>query len=309
MNRLESMSVLLAVVESGSLSAAGRKLGMPLATVSRKLSDLETHLKARLLKRSTRQLSLTDAGRDYVAACRRILEDLGEAERAASGEYRSPRGELVVTAPIVFGRLHVLPVAAGFLEAHPEVDVRLVLGDRIINLLEDHVDLAVRIGELPDSRLAATRVGAVGRVVCASPAYLAARGAPKSPADLAAHACVTFDSLLPPHSWTFRAGSADLPVPIRSRLAVNTAEAAIDAAIAGVGVTRVLSYQIEDAVRSGSLRVLLREFEPAPVPVSLVFAGEGRLPQKLRAFIDYAAPRLRERMQGLSVAQRPHGDP
>ena len=305
MNRLESMSVLLAVVEAGSLSAAGRKLGMPLATISRKLSDLETHLKARLLNRSTRQLSLTDAGRDYVAACRRILEDLSEAERAATGEYRAPKGELVVTAPIVFGRLHVLPVTAGFLEAHPEVDVRLVLGDRIINLLEDHVDLAVRIGELPDSRLAATRVGAIGRVVCGSPAYFAARGTPASPADLAAHACISFDTLLSPASWTFRAGGADLQVPIRSRLTVNTAEAAIDAAIAGVGVTRVLSYQVEEAVRAGSLEVVLRGFEPAPVPVSLVFPGERRLPQKLRAFLDYAAPRLRERMQRLKVLAAP----
>jgi DNA-binding transcriptional LysR family regulator len=296
MNRLESMSVLLTVVEAGSLSAAGRKLGMPLATVSRKLSELEAHLKARLLTRSTRQLSLTDAGRAYVAACKRILEDLNEAERAASGEYNAPMGELVVTAPIVFGRLHVLPVTAGFLKAYPEVDVRLVLGDRIVNLMENHVDLAVRIGELPDSGLSATRVGAIGRVVCASPAYFAARGTPASPAELGAHQCITFDTLLSPASWTFKADGAEVSVPIRSRLAVNTAEAAIDAAVAGVGVTRVLSYQIEDAVRAGSLNVVLRKFEPTPVPVSLVFAKQSRLPLKLRAFLDYAVPRLRERM-------------
>ena len=300
MNRLESMSVFLTVVEAGSLSAAGRKLGMPLATVSRKLSELEAHLKTRLLTRSTRQLSLTDAGRAYVAACKRILEDVNEAERAASGEYSAPRGELVVTAPIVFGRLHVLPVAAGFLEAYPEVDVRLVLGDRVINLLENHVDLAVRIGELPDSGLSATRVGTIGRVVCGAPAYFAARGAPASPAELGAHQCITFDTLLSPASWTFKAGGAELSVPIHSRLTVNTAEAAVDAAIAGAGVTRVLSYQIEDAVRAGLLNVVLREFEPAPVPVSLVFAERGPLPLKLRAFLDYAVPRLRERMQKTS---------
>jgi len=300
MNRLESMSVFLTVVEAGSLSAAGRKLGMPLATVSRKLSALETHLKARLLTRSTRQLSLTDAGRAYVAACKRILEDLSEAERAASGEYSAPRGELVVTAPIVFGRLHVLPVTAGFLKAYPEVDVRLVLSDRIINLLEDHVDLAVRIGELPDSSLSATRVGAIGRVVCASPEYLAARGTPGSPGELAAHQCITFDSLLSPASWTFRLDATELSVSIHSRLTVNTAEAAVDAAIAGVGLTRVLSYQIEHAVRAGLLKVVLQEFEPAPVPVSLVFARERRLAQKLRAFLDYAVPRLREQMQKAS---------
>jgi len=300
MNRLESMSVFLTVVEAGSLSAAGRKLGMPLATVSRKLSDLEAHLKARLLTRSTRQLSLTDAGRAYVAACKRILEDLNEAERSASGEYSAPRGELVVTAPIVFGRLHVLPVIAGFLEAYPEVDVRLVLGDRVINLLEEHVDLAVRIGELPDSSLSATRVGAIGRVVCASPGYLAARGTPSAPGELGAHQCITFETLLSPASWTFNAGGTELSVTIHSRLTVNTAEAAVEAAIAGVGVTRVLSYQVEDAVRAGLLNVVLREFEPAPVPVSLVFTSQKRLPLKLRAFLDYAVPRLRERMQKAS---------
>ena len=300
MNRLESMSVFLTVVEAGSLSAAGRKLGMPLATVSRKLSGLETHLKARLLTRSTRQLSLTDAGRAYVAACKRILEDLNDAERSASGEYSAPRGELVVTAPIVFGRLHVLPVTAGFLEAYPEVDVRLVLGDRVINLLEEHVDLAVRIGELPDSSMSATRVGAIGRVVCASPGYLAARGTPGAPGELGAHQCITFDTLLSPASWTFNAGGTELSVTIHSRLTVNTAEAAVEAAIAGVGVTRVLSYQVEDAVRAGLLNVVLREFEPAPVPVSLVFTSQKRLPLKLRAFLDYAVPRLRERMQKAS---------
>ena len=175
MDRFESMTVLLTAVEAGSLSAAGRRLGMPLATVSRKVSELETHVKARLLSRSTRKLTLTDAGRDYVVACKRILEDVNEAERAASGEYSAPRGELIVTAPIVFGRLHVLPVTTEFLAAYPEVAVRLVLGDRVVNLLEDQVDLAVRIGELPDSSLIATRVGTIRRVVCGSPDVL--RGA------------------------------------------------------------------------------------------------------------------------------------
>jgi DNA-binding transcriptional LysR family regulator len=169
MDRLESMATLLAAVEAGSLSGASRKLGMPLATVSRKVSELETHLRVRLLNRSSRRLTLTDAGRSYVAACKRILEDIGAAERAAAGEYSAPRGELIMTAPIVFGRLHVLPVVIAFLEAYPEIDVRLALADRVINLLEDHVDLALRIGELPDSSLVATRLGAIRRVVCASP--------------------------------------------------------------------------------------------------------------------------------------------
>jgi DNA-binding transcriptional LysR family regulator len=296
MDRFESMAVLLAAVEAGSLSAAGRTLGMPLATVSRKVSELETHVKARLLSRSTRKLILTDAGRDYVVACKRILEDVNEAERAASGEYSAPRGELIVTAPIVFGRLHVLPVTTEFLAAYPEVVVRLVLGDRVVNLLEDQVDLAVRIGELPDSSLIATRVGTIRRVVCGSPAYFAEHGVPESPDALSAHKCVTFAALMSPDSWVFKVDGVDMSVPVHSRLIVNTAEAAIDAAISGVGVTRVLSYQIDQPSRAGLLDITLRDFEPAPLPVSLVYAGQSRLPLKLRAFLDFAAPRLRERV-------------
>jgi len=296
MDRLEAMTVFLSAVEGGSLSAAGRKLGMPLATISRKLSDLEAHLKARLLNRSTRRLTLTDAGRDYLAACKRILEDVTDAERAAAGEFSEPRGDLVVTAPIVFGRLHVLPVIAEFLSAYPEVNVRLVQGDRVVHLLDEHVDLAVRIGELPDSRLTATRLGAIRRVACASPDYLSAHGRPASPRELSGHRCITFDAMSAPEAWSFRVDGADISVPVRSRLMVNTAEAAIDAATTGVGVTRVLSYQIETAQRSGQLQAVLREFEPAPLPVSLVYPGQRRLPLKLRAFLDYATPRLRERL-------------
>lgn len=296
MDRLEAMAVFLAAVEGGSLSSAGRQLGMPLATVSRKLSDLETHLKARLLNRSTRQLTLTDAGRDYLAACKRILEDVIEAERAAAGEYSEPRGELVITAPIVFGRMHVLPVIADFLAAYPEVDVRLMQGDRIVHLLEEHVDLAVRIGELPDNRLTATRIGATRRVVCASPDYFSRHALPTSPTDLSGHRCIAFDAMSTGEAWRFQADGAELSVPVRSRLQVNTAEAAIDAAIAGVGVTRVLCYQIERAERSGQLQRVLREFEPAPAPISLVYTSQRRLPLKLRAFLDFATPRLRERL-------------
>ena len=163
MDRLESMSILVSAVEAGSLSAASRRLGTPLATVSRKVSELEAYLGTRLLNRSSRRLTLTDAGRSYVAACKRILDDVGEAERSASGEYSAPRGDLVITAPIVFGRLHVLPVVSEFLKAYPEIDIRMVLADRVVNLFEDNVDLAVRIGELPDSSLVATRVGAILR--------------------------------------------------------------------------------------------------------------------------------------------------
>ncbi|RWO77039.1 MAG: LysR family transcriptional regulator [Mesorhizobium sp.] len=296
MDRLEAMSLFVAAAEAGSLSAAGRSFGIPLATVSRKVSDLERYLKTRLLNRSTRQLTLTDTGHAYLAACRRILDEVGEAERTAAGEYSAPTGELIITAPIVFGRLHVLPVVTGFLAAYPDVTIRLMLADRITQLTEEHIDLAVRIGQLPDSSLVATRIGSIRRVVCASPAYLAEHGTPEAPKDLAAHNCVTFEGLTAPAAWTFATGKTDLTVPIRSRLRVNTAEAAIDAAIAGIGLTRVLSYQIAAAVRSGTLRTVLEAFEPQPWPVSLVHAGNGLLPVKLRAFLDFAAPRLKKRL-------------
>lgn len=296
MDRFEAMSLFVAAVEAGSLSAAGRRFGIPLATVSRKVSDLERHLKTRLLNRSTRRLTLTDAGHAYLAACHRILDEVGEAERTAAGEYSAPTGELIITAPIVFGRLHVLPVVTGFLAAYPDVAIRLMLADRITQLTEEHIDLAIRLGELPDSSLVATRIGSIRRVVCASPAYLAEHGMPKTPKDLAAHSCITFEGLTAPAAWTFAIGKTGLTVPIRSRLRVNTAEAAIDAAIAGVGLTRVLSYQITVAVRLGTLRIVLETFEPQPWPVSLVHAGQGPLPVKLRAFLDFAGPRLKKRL-------------
>ncbi|GAB3254877.1 LysR family transcriptional regulator [Chitinimonas naiadis] len=269
---------------------------MPLATVSRKVGELEAHLQTRLLHRSTRQLVLTETGLSYVAACRRILEEVGEAERAASGEYAAPKGELVLTAPIVFGRLHVLPVVADFLKTYPDIDVRMVLTDQVVHLLEDHIDVAVRIAELPDSSFIAARIGTVRRVVCASPAYLAERGMPKHPAELARHACITHEQVTSRQVWTFMSGKSEFTVPIRSRLAVSTAEAAVDAAVAGVGLTRVLSYQMANAKRAGNLKIMLEAFESPPLPVSLVHAGQGVLPLKLRAFLDFATPRLKARL-------------
>ena len=293
MDRLEAMSILREAVDAGSLSAAGRRLGVPLATVSRKVSELERHLGTRLLNRSSRKLTLTDAGRSYVVACKRILEDVAEAERVASGEYSAPKGNLTLSAPIVFGRLHVLPIVMAFLKHHPDIDIRLVLADRVVDLFEDHVDLAIRIGDLPDSSLVAIRVGSIRRVVCGSPAYFAGRGTPQHPSELSAHDCVSFEGLMASDFWSFRVGKSDTPVAIHSRLVVNTAEAAIDAAVAGVGITRVLSYQVARATEVGALAVVLEAFEPAPVPVNLVHAGQGLLPLKLRAFIDFAAPLLR----------------
>jgi DNA-binding transcriptional LysR family regulator len=283
-----------AFVAAGSLSAAGRKLGMPLATVSRKLSELEAHLKTRLLNRSTRQLTLTDAGHGYLAACQRILEEVSEAERAAAGEYSSPRGELVITAPIVFGRLHVLPLVVEFLHAYPEVDVRLLLGDRTANLLEDHIDLALRIGELPDSNLNAARVGSIRRVVCGSPGYFAKHGTPATPNELSQHQCINFDVMNGAGVWRFIVNKEEVTIPVKARLTVNTAESAIDAARSGFGITQVLSYQIATDLNINSLQIILARYEFPALLVHLVYSRQGRLPIKLRTFIDFAQPRLRE---------------
>jgi len=293
MDRFDAMSVLVAAVDAGSLSAAARRLGTPLTTVSRKVSDLEAHLKTRLLIRSSRKLTLTDAGRDYVAACRRILEEVGEAERAAAGEFIAPRGNLVLSAPIVFGRLHLLPIVTAFLEAYPEIDVRLALADRAVNLIEEHVDGALRIGALADSSMTVLKVGEIRRVICGSPAYLAAHGRPQRPADLGQHPCITFEGLQSPAAWIFPAKKGEQVVPIHSRLVVNTAEAAVDAAIAGLGLTRVLSYQVAVARAAEQVELVLEEFEPLPLPVHLVHPGGRLLALKLRAFLDFAAPRLR----------------
>jgi DNA-binding transcriptional LysR family regulator len=298
MDRLDAMSLLLSVAEAGSLSAASRKLGVPLPTVSRKISDLEAHLKTRLLIRSTRKLALTDAGAAYVAAAKRILDEVGEAERVASGEYAAPRGDLVITAPIVFGRLHVLPVVAEFLALWPEIDIRLVLSDRNLHLIDDHVDIAVRIGALADSALVSTRVGAVRSVVCGSPAYFAAHGAPKRPEDLSTLTAVAFNPFSSSHHWVFPdpKSKRELHVRLRSRLTVNTAEAAIDGAAAGLGVTRVLSYQAAQAVSDGRIQIVLAEYEPARLPVSLIHGHQGLTPLKVRMALDFAAPRLRARL-------------
>lgn len=307
MDRLEAMSVFAAIVDGGSLSAAGRRLNVPLATVSRKLADLEAHLKTRLITRSTRKLVLTDAGRDYLAACRQILEQVDEAERAAAGAYAKVKGQLAVAAPIVFGRLHVVPVAAAFLEQHAEVDIQLRLGDRNVNLIEEHVDVALRIGALPDSNLVATQVGTIRRVVCASPAYLERFGTPLSLEELAAHGCVTFDGLDAATAWTFVARDGEhRAVPVRSRMTVSTADAAIAASVLGIGLTRVLSYQVADALREGRLVRVLADDEPPPVPASLIYPGQGRLPMKTRAFIDFAVGQLRDRLLAFDAPDAAH---
>jgi DNA-binding transcriptional LysR family regulator len=299
LDRLEAMTIFVAAVETGSFTAASRRLGVPLPTVSRKVADLETHLNARLLIRTTRKLTLTDAGEAYLAAARKILDQVGEAERAASGEYLTPRGDLAIAAPIVFGRLHVLPIVNAFLAAFPEIDVQLALSDRNADLIGDQIDMAVRIGPLADSSMIAARVGSVRYVVCASPDFLAAHGVPETPDDLAALPCVTFGTTAMT-SWPFASKDrAVRPIPVRSRLVVNTAEAAIDAAIAGVGIARVLSYQAAPAMGERRLRIVLAGFEPEPLPVHLVHPAQTHVPLKLRRFLEFAAPRLKKALAGI----------
>lgn len=295
MDRLEAMTILLAAIDTGSLSAASRKLGIPLATVSRRVSELEDHLKVRLLLRGTRKLVLTEAGRSYVASCRRIMEDIAEAERTASGEYCAPRGDLTISVPQIIGRTHFLPVVLEFLQAYPEIRVHLQLTDRLVNLVEEQIDLAMRMGELPDSSLVATRVAVIRQVLCASPAYVAARGAPSKPADLASHDCIAYEGLaMRAFRWEFSAGGTSVDVP--SRLLVNSAEVAVIAATAGAGIARVLSYQIDALVQSGALVTLMESHELPPIPASMVYPSQRQVPLKLRAFLDFAIPRIRERL-------------
>jgi DNA-binding transcriptional LysR family regulator len=298
MDRLEAMSLLLSAVESGSLSKASQHLGLPLATVSRKVAELENHLRATLLIRSAKGLELTPTGRSYVTAAKAILEQLTEAERAAAGEYTAPKGDLVVTAPTMFGRLHALPVVTRFLAAYPEVSVSLVLTDRVTHFLDDQVDVALRIGALPDSSLVATRLGTVRHVVCASPDYLAANGTPMTLDDLARHSVISFQNTSALSTWDFQVGGVEVAASFRSRLGVNTIDAAIEAALSGAGLVRALSYQVVDHVRSGRITVVLDAFAPPPRPVHLVYDRQNRLPLKLRAFVDFVVPRLRERIEG-----------
>lgn len=293
MDRLEAMRAFVAVVEAGGFSAASRQLRTPLATLSRKVSELEEHLRVKLLTRSPRLVSPTDAGREYFATARRLLEEIAEAERIAAGEFRAPQGELVVSAPVGFGRLHLAPLLAEFLAAYPDVSLRLSLADRVVSLAEEHVDLALRIGALANSNLVALRAGAIRQVVCASPDYLARHPEPRHPGELAGHDCITFSGLQSSREWRFGDGHS---YPIRGRLLVNSAEAAAEVASGGAGLVQLLCYQAAAEVRAGRLRVVLRDFEPPPRPLHFVHPGGRLTPLKLRAFIDFILPRLRQRL-------------
>lgn len=296
MDRLDAMRVILAVVDAGSLSAGSRKLNAPLPSVSRKVAELERHLGTNLLVRTSRNVQLTDAGRDYVAAARRILADLDEAERRASGEYQTPRGELAVTMPVEFGLRHMMPIALSFMDEYPDVSLRLITVDRLVNLVEEQVDIAIRLGELADSGLYAVKVGEFRLITCASPDYLSRRGAPVRPADLGEHEGVSFGTR--EMFWTFRVEGADLSIEPRMRLTATTAAASRAAALGGVGIARLANYQLADEVRSGALVPILRDYDSKPIPIHIVYPRHGLLPLKVRAFIDWATPRLRAACMG-----------
>ncbi len=296
MDRLEAMSILIAVSETGSISAAARRLKSPVATVSRKIAELESRLKAELFQRTSRQMTLTAAGRSYVAACRRIIEQVDDAEKEVYGEYRIPKGELAVTAPWGLGHTHLLPLTVELLEAYPDISLRLMLTDSIINPIEKNIDISIRVGTLPDSNMIVTRIGSIRIVVCASPSYLEAHGQPRQLSDLGKHDCITIDDHAIPSAWRFVRGDRTKVAPIRSRLCVNTSEAAVLAAIDGAGLTRVMSYKMDAAKRDGKLAIVLEEFEPEPLPVHIIYAPRKPVPLKLRAFLNWVTPRLKARL-------------
>ena len=300
MDRLDAMQVLLAVVDEGSLSAGSRKLNAPLPSVSRKVAELERHLGTRLLIRTSRNVQLTDAGRDYVDAARQIVAQIKDAELRASGEYEVPRGELRVTVTMELGRSIVLPLAYEFLREHDEIMLSVFVANRYVDLTEEHLDVGVRIGELRDSSLMAVKVGKIRAVTCASPEYLERKGRPSSPDDLADHDAVMFGNLSlawESDRWELAfPGGASRDVQAKTRVYANDASAACAAAVQGFGITRLPNYLIAEELRSGTLVEIFPE-RYAPAPVHLIYMKQGLLPLKVRAFIDWMTPRLRKALK------------
>jgi len=290
MDRFETMRVFVAVAETQGFAAAARRLAMSPPAVTRAVLTLEDRIGARLLHRTTRVVRLTDAGARFLADCKRILADVDDAEASAAGSHAEPRGQIGVTAPILFGRMHVVPIILDFLERYPDISTRLLFRDSLVDLIGDAFDVAIRIAHLPDSSLRAIQVGSVRRVVCASRAYLAAHGTPQTPDELSQHETIAFSASAEPAEWTFAAGRTVTPA---ARFTVSGSDVAIAAAVAGRGITRVLSYQIASEVRAGKLEIILAEFEPPPLPINVVYAEGLRAAARVRTFVDFAVDRLR----------------
>jgi DNA-binding transcriptional LysR family regulator len=286
MDRIDAMNVFVAVADQQGFAPAARKLGLSTSAVTRMVAALEDKVGARLLQRTTRSVTLTDVGARYLERARRILADIEEAEASTHAERTQPSGRLVVSAPLVFGRLHVRPLVTTYLERYPDVSAELRLSDRMINLVEDGIDIAVRVGELADSTLVARHIGDMRRLTVASPDYLKRRGVPQTPRDLAGHDLIQFTSTSSLSDWRFVDNGKDVRVPRTSRFATNSADAAIQHAEQGGGVALVLAYQAADAIAHGRLQIMLADYEPPPSPIHLVYPTSRLLSAKVRAFVD-----------------------
>jgi DNA-binding transcriptional LysR family regulator len=293
-DRLDALMIFVAVAEQRSFAEAARQLGRSSASVTRGVAALEERLQTRLFNRTTRSVALTDAGGRYLENCRRLLAIYDELEAVKLGERTQPRGWINVTAPVMFGRLHVLPLVQDFLGEYPQVYLRLLLLDRVVSLVDEGLDLGVRIGQLPDSSLRTLLVGQVRRVICAAPQYIARYGVPATPRDLANHCVVACTAVTPiPDRWSFHGPSGVTSVAVTPRLVVNTTAAAVDAALADLGLACIMSYQAEPHVAVGRLQTLLVEYEPPPAPIHIVHPAGRHLSTKVRLFLDHAAEALR----------------
>jgi DNA-binding transcriptional LysR family regulator len=293
MDRLHTMEVFTAVADSGSFAEAARNLRLSPPAVTRAISALEDRLGTRLFRRTTRTVRLTEAGTRFLADTRRILHDIEEAEEAAAGAHTVPRGVLHVTAPVLFGRMYVAPILRDFLDLCPTVTADILFLDRVVNIVEEGLDVAIRIGELPDSSLTAIRIGFVRRVLFGAPSYFARHGLPQHPSELAAHRLVSAETGTPIIDWQFENGGADIAVRVKPIMFVNNLDTAIESALCGWAMARTLSYQVAPHVAEGRLQIALPNFEPRPLPIHVVHQEGRRASAKLRSFVDFIVDRLR----------------
>ena len=292
MDRLDRLRTFIAVGETGSFALAAKKLRLSAAAVTRAIAALEQDLGATLFRRTTRTVRLTDEGVQYLDRCKHLLEEWMDAEQSVRGENGIPRGNLVITAPVCFGRIHILPVIASFLKQYQDINIRLLLVDRLVRLVDEGIDIAVRISDLSDSALHAVKIGQVRRIVVGAPSYLAVHGLPRSAVELTGHDIIAFDNQSVHDEWRFGEGPGHTH-RFEPKLLVNTADAAIEAAIAGIGLTRVISYQVSRPLADGTLVEIPIPTNGADIPVSLVFQGVRRRSANVRCFLDHARAHFR----------------